>query len=164
MSTLSVGARAPGFSLPKPEGGSLELTVPGKTPTLLAFYKNSCPTCQLTLPFLQRLFERVEGAPLDFWGISQDSAADTRAFGEQYGITFPLGHDAPEYPVSKAYGLTHVPTVILVEPDGSVSRLLVGFSKADLEALASLLHRRFRIPGVTPLFVPTDDVPEVKPG
>ena len=146
------------------DSATYSLTASGAEPALLAFFKNTCPTCMLAFPYLQRLYERLEGAPLRFWGISQDSAADTRTFGEQYSITFPLIPDGPGYPVSNACGLTSVPTWFLLEPDATINRVGVGFSRADLEALAAEFRKRFRIPGVAPLFVPADDAPALRPG
>jgi peroxiredoxin len=164
MNTLKAGDRFPSFTLLDIDGTSRSLTAAGEEPTLLAFFKNSCPTCMLTFPFLQRLFERVEGAALRFWGISQDSPEETRVFGQAYGVEFPLVPDGPGFPVSNSCGLTNVPTLFLLEPDVSILRVCVGFSKADLEWLASEFRRRFRIPGLTPLFAPSDDVPELRPG
>ena len=164
MAALKAGERFPSFTLKGIDSASYSLTASGAGPTLLIFFKNSCPTCMLSFPYLQRLYERVEGAPLQFWGISQDGAAETRVFGEQYSTTFPLIPDGPDYPVSNACGLTTVPTWFLVEPDAIISRVCVGFVQADLEALAAEFRKRFRIPGVTPLFVSTDDAPILRPG
>jgi peroxiredoxin len=164
MTALRPGSQAPEFSLADIDGRRVEFRHRDGLPALLIFFKNSCPTCMLAFPYLQRLFERVETAPLRFLGISQDGVAETRLFGEQYGTTFPLLPDGKDYPVSSAFGLTNVPTLFLVEAGGGISWTSVGFSKADLEGLASELHRRFRIPGVTPLFVAADDAPEMKPG
>lgn len=164
MSPLKAGEMAPDFMLSGPDGTSFALSALRTAPTLLVFYKNTCPTCILTLPFVQRLYERVEGSEVRFWGISQDSAEETRVFGEQYGITFPLLPDASGYPVSNAYGITNVPTLFLVEGDGSIARTHQGFSQTDLESLAAELRSRFRIAGVTPLFTPSDGVPLLRPG
>ncbi|MCI0567519.1 MAG: TlpA family protein disulfide reductase [Acidobacteria bacterium] len=164
MAALKAGERFPSFTLMGIDAATYSLTAAGTDPTLLTFFKNTCPTCMLILPYLQRLYERVEGAPLRFWGISQDSAAETRLFGEQYSLTFPLIPDGPGYPVSNACGLTSVPTWFLLEPDATIVRVCVGFSRADLEALAAELRKRFRIPGVAPLFVPADDAPALRPG
>src|SRR5262249_46635805 len=109
-------------------------------------------------------YERVEGAPLRFWGISQDNAADTATFGAQHGISFPLVPDGSEYPVSRAYGLTNVPTLFLVEADGRIAWTSVGFLKTDLEGLAPGFSRSFRIPATPPLFAPPDAVPALNPG
>ena len=164
MSLLKAGDKAPPFTLTGIDGTLHCLSGPGSVVTLLAFFKNTCPTCILSFPFVQRLYERVEDEPLRFWGISQDSAAETRAFGEQHGITFPLLPDGAAYPVSNLYDISTVPSLFLIEPDGTISRISVGFSKADLEGLAVEFHRRFRIPGVTPLFVEADEVPAMRPG
>jgi peroxiredoxin len=164
MAPLEKGSRAPEFSLAGTDGRTYSLSHPGEAPTLLVFFKNSCPTCILAFPFLQRLYDRVRQAPLRFWGISQDSGEETRDFGSRHGAAFPLLPDAPGYPVSNAYHLTSVPTLFLVEPDGKVSRTAVGFSKAELGSLAAEFERRFRIPGVAPLFTASDEVPALKPG
>ena len=164
MTALSAGSQAPEFTLAGVEGQTHSLRHSGEKPALIVFFKNSCPTCMLTFPFLQRLFERLDQAPLRFWGISQDSVGDTEAFGRQFGVSFPLLPDTAGYPVSNAYGLTHVPSLFLVEPDGTISRTTVGFSRADLESLAAEFGRRFRLPGITPLFVASDEVPAIKPG
>ena len=164
MGVLKAGDRFPSFTLLGIDGISCSVTAAGEEPTLLAFFKNSCPTCMLTFPFLQRLYARTEGAALRFWGVSQDSAEETRAFGEKYGIEFPLLSDGPGFPVSNSCGLTSVPTLFLLEGDATILRVSVGFSKSELEWLAAEFRRRFRIPGLSPLFVPSDDVPELRPG
>jgi peroxiredoxin len=164
MTALAAGSRAPDFSLTGLDGRSYSLEPGDESPALLVFFKNSCPTCMLTFPFLQRLYERVEGSPLRMWGISQDGVDDTRAFGERFGASFPLLPDGGGYPISTAFGLTHVPTIFLVEPGGVISRASVGFSRADLEGLAAEFRKRFRLPGVTPLFVDSDQAPVLKPG
>jgi peroxiredoxin len=164
MAALKAGERFPSFTLMGIDAASYSLTAAGAEPALLTFFKNTCPTCILIFPYLQRLYERVEGAPLRFWGISQDGAAETRAFGQEYAVTFPLIPDGPGFPVSNACGLTNVPTWFLVEPDATIARVCVGFSRADLEALAAELRKRLRIPGVAPLFVPADDAPALRPG
>jgi peroxiredoxin len=164
MSPLKAGEMAPEFVLSGPDGSTFALSALRTAPTLLVFYKNTCPTCILTLPFLQRLYERVEGSPVRFWGISQDSPEETLVFAQQHGITFPLFPDAPGYPVSNAYGITNVPTLFLVEGDGAITRTHQGFSQTDLESLAAEFRSRFRIAGVTPLFTPSDGVPLLRPG
>ncbi len=164
MAMLKAGDAAPGFTLEGTDGKRYSLGKGAGKAHFLAFFKNSCPTCQLTFPFLQRLFERVEGEPLGFRGISQDDPDSTQAFARQWGIHFPLLPDEPGYPVSNAFGVTSVPTLYLVEADGSIAWSSMGFVKADLEALAAELRRRLRVPGVTPLFVEGDAVPELKPG
>jgi hypothetical protein len=57
---------------------------------------------------------------------------------------------------SNAYGISSVPGLFLVEPDGTISRVLEGWSKMDMEALGAAA-------GMT-LFRPDDSVPVWKAG
>jgi hypothetical protein len=41
------------------------------------------------------------------------------------------------YPASNAFGITHVPSLFLVEPDGTISLASEGFMKTDLEAIGA---------------------------
>lgn len=147
------GEPAPGFRLRSLDGGFVSLDELIRTgPVALTFFKVSCPTCQFTLPFLERL--RGKNVVL----ISQDSAADTREFHEAFRITLPtlLDERREGYPASNAYGLTHVPSLFFVEQDGSISMAEAGFSRAALEELA----RRFE----TPVFDPDERTPVLRPG
>ena len=69
----------------------------------IAFFKTTCPVCQLTFPFLERLHRG--GAARQF-GISQDDAETTREFNQEFGVTLPMLFDTAEsdYPASNAYG------------------------------------------------------------
>jgi len=63
------------------------------------FFKVSCPVCQFTFPFLERLHKRYGGDGVTFLGISQDDARATQNFAKEYGVTFPLLLDESGYPV-----------------------------------------------------------------
>jgi len=138
------GILAPDFTLPDMTGTARPLRDwLEQGPVLIAFFKISCPTCQYTFPFLQRL----TASSLRVVGISQDVRRKTEGFNREYGIGFPVQLDSEDenYPVSNAYGITHVPSLFLIEPDGRIALTSVGFVKKDLEAIA----KRF---GVVELF------------
>ena len=152
---LEAGSQAPAFDLIRLGGGSARLAdLLTNGPVLLAFFKISCPVCQLTLPFL----ERMAGGALAIFGISQNDETDTRRFMKEYGISLPMLLDTEEsgYPASNAYGISHVPTLFLVERDGTVARVIEGWSKQDIAWLGTRA-------GVNPLRA-TDDVPALKAG
>jgi peroxiredoxin len=133
-----VGARAPEFRLPRLESGHIslaELTAQG--PALLAFFKISCPVCQLTLPFLERVHQ---AGAMAVYGISQDDAADTRGFAQRHGITFPMLLDSERtgYAVSNAYGISNVPTMFAIARDGSIEQVMLGWRKQEMAALGAV--------------------------
>jgi peroxiredoxin len=164
MTHIVAGNIAPGFSLKSFDGKEYSLdTLMQRGPVVAAFFKISCPVCQFTFPFLERLNKRYGGEGVTFLGISQDDARSTKKFAQEYGLTFPILIDEEGYPVSNAYGLTNVPTIFLIHTDGSVKVSSLGFDRKDLEAIAASLAERKTI-GLTPLFRPDEVVPANKPG
>jgi peroxiredoxin len=166
MTHVNAGQTAPGFSLKGLDGNNYSLEeLLRRGPVLAAFFKISCPVCQFTFPFLQRLHERYGSEEVTFLGISQDDAKAATGFAKQYGITFPIALDEKDkgYPASNAYGLTNVPTVFLIEPEGTVRVSSMGFVKNDLEQIAATLAERRKIPPAT-LFGANESVPANRPG
>ena len=166
MTHVNAGQTAPGFSLKGLDGNNYSLEeLLRRGPVLAAFFKISCPVCQFTFPFLQRLYERYGSHDVTFLGISQDDAKATAGFAKQYGITFPIALDEKEkgYPASNAYGLTNVPTIFLIDADGTVSISSMGFVKNDLEQIAAQLAERRKIAPAA-LFRANESVPANRPG
>src|SRR6202046_2863106 len=153
---VEAGVRAPAFRLIGLDGSTQTLEdILAAGPALLAFYKISCPVCQLTAPYLQRL---AASKAIQVIGISQDDASATRGFMQRFGVTFPtlLDLSSENYPASNAYGITSVPSLFLLERDGPIARAIQGFSKRDLEEIDVRA-------GVAP-FGPDDEVPAWKAG
>jgi peroxiredoxin len=134
---LDAGSRAPDYRLPLLAGGETALAdLIAHGPALLAFFKVTCPVCQFTLPFLERL--HLAGT-LPIFGISQNDDEDTREFHREFGVTLPTLLDAEEsgFAVSNAFGISSVPTMFLVEPGGTISRVIEGWSKQEIEWLGA---------------------------
>jgi peroxiredoxin len=164
MSALPAGAKAPPFALQNTDGKKASLAdALKKGPVVAAFFKVSCPTCQFTAPFLERLHEAYGGKKFTLWGISQDDAADTREFNQEFEIEFPTLIDDDGYPISNQYGITNVPTVFLIAPDGTIQESCVGFSKKDLEKMAAAAARATSTPPAS-FFKPGEVIPDFKPG
>jgi peroxiredoxin len=164
LTNIAAGRIAPGFTLEALDRKEYALdSVLKRGPAVLAFFKISCPVCQFTLPFLQRLADRYAGENVSFLGISQDDARSTIAFNKEYAVKFPTLLDDDSYSVSNAYGLTTVPTIFLVAPDGTVQVSCMGFGKDDLQAIAAELAQ-YRKLQPAPLFRPDEVVPAYKPG
>jgi peroxiredoxin len=164
MATIQSGNAAPQFSLTGTDGKKYSLSDGlQKGPVLAAFFKGSCPVCQFTLPFLERLYEAYGDTKASFWGISQDDLADTKEFCQEYGVKFPALVDAAGYPVSNQFGLTNVPSIFLIAPDGHIQASSIGFSRAEIEKMNAELARASGKP-VSPVFRPGEIIPDYKPG
>jgi peroxiredoxin len=150
------GSRAPSFKLKSMDGSTQSLEgILAKGPALFAFFKISCPVCQLALPYLERL---GGSSSLQIVAISQDDEAATSGFRQRFGITLPtlLDQSKEGYPASNAYGLTSVPSLFLVEKTGEIAFSSPGFSKRDFESIGQRA-------GIPP-FRPEENVPEWKAG
>jgi peroxiredoxin len=153
---LQKGARVTEFTLARLDGGQTSLReITARGPALLAFFKVNCPVCQMTFPFLERI-QAAEQLPV--YGVSQNCAEDTRDFSRHFRLTLPmlLDTEASGFPVSNEFGISSVPTLFLIEPDGTVSQVSEGWHKGDIAQFGARA-------GVNP-FRPTDSVPEAKAG
>jgi len=164
MPSVSVGKNAPSFELTDTDGNAHSLQA-GLTqgPLLAAFFKVSCPTCQYTFPFIERLYQQFQSKGVQVWGISQDDARESQRFAKQYAVTFPLLLDDDHYEISRQYGLKYVPTLFLISPDGRVELWSEGFTKADLLQIQKLFAKYHSL-APPPLFEARERVPEYKPG
>lgn len=161
---MRAGETAPNFELATTTGKRLSLPrALAGGPVLLAFFKISCPVCQYTFPFLERLHKQLGKQGVQIWGVVQDKAQDGARFASTYDVTFPILVDDSPYAVSRAYNLAHVPTLFLVKPDGGIEISSEGFSKADLLAIQTSLALSL---STTPpaLFLSTESIPAYKPG
>ena len=174
MAALSAGSKAPDFTLPRVSGandsrtndaGKFSLQAALKQgPVLVAFFKVSCPSCQYTFPFLERIHQAYGDRKITIVGISQNNQRDTAAFLKEYGVTFPALLDDPSgYAVSNAYGLTNVPSLFLIGQNGQIEISSVGWVKPDVEEI----HRKLAAAQQTtppPIFKPGEEVRDFRAG
>jgi peroxiredoxin len=163
MGLLRPGVEAPDFELTDTCGNihRLSLTL-AAGPLILVFYKSSCPTSQLTLPYIRKIAaeERALSA-CSVWGISQDEPEETRTFTT--GFEFPVLIDEHPYAVSCGYGIERVPSLFIVEPSGLLSLSDDGFSKDTLDRIARRVAECTKGKSLE-LFAPDDRLPAVRPG
>lgn len=164
VATLEPGTKAPEFTLSALDGKKYSLPEAlARGPVLVAFFKESCPVCQFAFPFIERIHQGVnQKGGTQIWGISQDGAREARDFTHACAVSFPILLDEPGYPVSNAYGLTNVPTLFLIEPDGKIALSSIGFDKKDIETVAARLGQQ--VGKTIVAFQPGENIPDSKPG
>jgi peroxiredoxin len=165
MAALTAGTKAPDISLGAVDGKTFSLQEAlKKGPVLAAFFKVSCPVCQYTFPYLERLHKAQGSNKITIVGISQDDKRNTNVFLKDYGVTFPTLLDDPNgYPVSNAYGLTNVPTWFLIAQDGEIEMSSVGWAKKEVEDL-NIRLAELQQTAPRPLFQPGEDVRDFRAG
>jgi peroxiredoxin len=150
---LSPGDPAPTFILDDAETGE-QVTDPWEQgPVVLAFFKVTCPVCQLVAPKVDALAR----AGVRVVAIGEDPAPALRAYAERYGQRVQTVTEPPPYRVSTAYGVRSVPTLFLVDGDGDVQAAVPGWDREGWNALAAAA-------GVAPISAEGDGLPVFRPG
>jgi peroxiredoxin len=154
---LAPGTSAPSIELPDLEANVFSLADALRGgPVVLVFFKVSCPTCQMTFPYLQKLADS-RNTSAQLIAISQDDAGDSREFRQRLGVSMRTLLDAgPLYKASNAYRIDSVPSFFVIETDGTIALAFDGFNKSALEQVGRLF-------GVE-MFHETDRVPALRPG
>ncbi|MDP9340717.1 MAG: hypothetical protein M3Q23_01140 [Actinomycetota bacterium] len=149
MSIIAPGATAPPVpGLEVRDGASL-----------LYFYKVTCPVCQMTAPIAERIHQALPGG---ISGIGQDPPERLGEFGGEYGVSFESLPDLPPYPVSEAYGIRVVPTLVLVD-SGSVAEVAESWDRDAWNRVVRGLSERLGEP-FRPVSEPEDGLPSFRPG
>lgn len=167
MSAIALGKKAPRFELTGTDGKKYSLSgALARGPLLAVFFKVSCPTCQFTLPFVERLYQQFQAAGaagIQVWGVSQDNPQNTHHFAREFGVTFPMLIDAEPYEISQEYRLTHVPTLFVIGTGGQIEISSDGFCKTDFLEIRKSLAAKYAVKPAE-LFYAGEQVPAFKPG
>ena len=135
---LDAGDQAPGFSITMLDGASSRFEIGAQSkPRLLVFFETDCPTCRLTIPYLNRL-SRELGDSSEIIGISQDGEGPTRELVEQAPIEFSVALDV-DLSVTKLYDPVAVPTLFLIGNEGRIVQTLSGFDKHTFNQIATAM-------------------------
>jgi peroxiredoxin len=144
--------------------GVLTPPVPGidfaSGPTVLFFYKVTCPVCQMAAVPVSRFGQAY---PERITGIGQDPPEKLAEFDRTYGLGFPVIADLPPYDLSSAYGIQAVPTTFLVGADGLIADVVESWDRDGLNRLskemATAIGAEF-----AQISDPGDGLPPFRPG
>jgi len=150
---IAAGAPAPSFTLPDAVNGEA-VTDPWQAGrTVVAFFKVTCPVCKMVAPKLTALAEG--GARVV--AVGEDPPAALQRYAKEEGQRVRTVTEAAPYPVSDAYGISSVPTLFLVEADGTVADAVGGWDRARWNALAAAC-------GAPAISDDADGLPVFRPG
>ncbi len=152
---LSNGDRAPSFTLPDIDTGEA-VSDPWRAvtgPTILAFFKATCPVCQLAAPKVRAL---AEGGA-NVVAIGEDPAPTLVYYRARWAQTVPTLSEPRPYRVSDAYRLVSVPSLVLVDTAGTVVDSVIGWDRDEWNRVAVAAGGR-------PVSAVGDGLPLYRPG
>lgn len=129
---LQPGQPAPSFFLPDIASGAEVHDPWADGPTVLVFFKVSCPVCQAVAPKVQAMAD----AGVRVVGIGEDPPAALSTYAARFGQRVPTVSEPAPYRVSSAYGLAAVPTLFLVDRAGLVQDTVGGWDRQGWNRVA----------------------------
>ena len=133
---VKAGTAAPDFKMKTPDGKTIQLSkfAKGKT-VVLDFWASWCSDCRKDAPEVVRLYDTYRQYGIEFLGISMDTDVEAwkNAIGK-YGITYPQVSELKKFKetdIAKAYGITWIPSMVVIGPDGQVKLSTVLTYKVD---------------------------------
>ena len=117
-------------------------------PTLVVFWASWCPVCQVELPKLHTLFDKVKGRGLQVLAIGfADEEHKIRRYVQSHSaiFDFPVLYD-PQDAVAKRFGVVGTPTIYLINRSGGIE--YVTWLIED-PALGNKLEKLLNVPEIT---------------
>lgn len=118
---MTTTSTAPDFELTSTEGKTVKLyPITAMWPVLLVFFRSRGEACERILPMIADFERTFRGADLEILAISQDSRAEARDRMDDLGWGGRVLIETPPYSVSKSFGVTELPALVLIGPDNQV--------------------------------------------
>lgn len=156
MKSVELGDKFPDFTI---DGADTQALRSGR-PLIVAFWKASCPTCRLTLPFLDRIQDAYPMAKV--LGVCQDGEGQMRECVDSLGIRFSQVSDA-DLAITRSFAIDVVPTTFLTGPSGVVLASCRSWDQSMIEAISREIARMLKVAAVR-IVREDDGVPAFKPG
>jgi len=133
------GSDAPTFNAPLLAGGDFDLgPYIGTNAILLDFWSIYCVSCIQEMPKLVDIYNRYKDQGLVAVGVDLDSFGTRRVKkfvkGLDFKVTYPIVIDKRRQVAAK-YGVSVLPTTVVIDKDGKVIFYHVGYSPGDEEEI-----------------------------
>ena len=93
---------------------------------VLDFWATWCGPCRMAMPKLGALQARYGAQGLSVLGVSSEKQEDVAVFVQRTAVSYPVGVDT-DAATTRSYGISSLPTLILVDKRGIVREVSVGY-------------------------------------
>jgi len=145
-----VGAPAPAWTNVAPIGSapaSLD-KLRGRV-VVLDFWASWCGPCRMLAPRLSALRDKFGAQGLTVVGMTTDEAEKAAVFAEKHQMRYGIVVDK-DGDTSRAYGITGLPTMLLVDKKGVVREVYVGFDPTGEARVEAAVRALLAEPGPPP--------------
>ena len=121
------GQEAPDFALKSATGANLRLSEHRGNVVMINFWATWCGPCRQEMPLLDDLYVRYERAGFSLLGVNiDDDSSRAMEMAEELGVSFPVLFDERKE-VSKLYQVEAMPVTVLVDREGTIRHVHLGY-------------------------------------
>ncbi|MCC6361414.1 MAG: TlpA family protein disulfide reductase [Phycisphaerales bacterium] len=136
------GDAAPDFALKDADGKEYKLAdFKGKV-VLLDFWATWCGPCVRAMPTIQKLHEAYKDKPVAIIGMNTWERGNATEFVKKKGFTYLQLLKADD--LAKEYGISGIPTLVLIDGAGKILHTAVGFSDDEEKELTKLIDEQIK--------------------
>jgi peroxiredoxin len=144
LANVDTNSVAPDFTLNAQGGKSVELTQFKGQVVMLNFWASWCGPCRQEMPLLDSIYKKY--SKLGFTIIGVNVEPDSKAANDwlkQTPVSFPILYDT-DSKVSKLYGVSGMPSTVIVDRKGTVRMIHRGYKPGDEEEYLSSIRTLMR--------------------
>jgi len=131
VNAVGLKERAPDFTLKSLEGSNLRLEEYRGQVVLINFWASWCGPCRQEMPLLDRLHHRYEDTGFAVLGVNVEGEIEpAQDIVDKTNVTFPILIDDGQK-VSEMYNLQAMPSTVVVDRDGVVRYIHLGYKPGD---------------------------------
>lgn len=137
-----VGSRAPDFGSLSTVQGSLTPSLPalkGRV-VVLEFWASWCGVCQVMAPTLNGWHDRYSAQGVTVLGVTSDPVEVASRTAGEVGMGYPLASDGSGQ-MLRAYRAYALPTLFVIDKQGNVRDVLIGYSTPRLREIEALVRK-----------------------
>jgi len=128
---VTLQEEAPDFTLKSLEGNNLRLEEYRGRVVLINFWASWCGPCRQEMPLLDRLHRRYEDTGFAVLGVNvEGEVKPAQELVDKTKVTFPILIDEGQK-VSELYDLEAMPSTVVVDRDGVVRYIHLGYKPGD---------------------------------
>ena len=138
------GQQAPDFALKSATGENLRLSEYRGDVVMINFWATWCGPCRQEMPLLDELYNRYQRVGFNLLGVNiDDDSSRAMKMATELGVSFPVLFDSRKE-VSKLYEVNAMPVTVLVDREGNVRHVHLGYKpgyeEKYLDEIRSLLR------------------------
>jgi len=144
VQAVSIGQKAPDFTLKNMQGKNLNLTEQRGNIILVNFWASWCGPCRKEMPVLQKLQDKYQDLGVNVWGINveQENQAG-KDFLADLDLSFSIFFDQTNT-LSASYQVEAMPTTVIIDRDGVVRYVFRGYKDGYEKKYAKAIKKLIR--------------------